>query len=115
VSGYAPDTAAVAIFAWLRHRGNFRQTLESVIRAGGDTDTVAFVAGSLAGIDVGTEGLPKEWLENVKDWPLSVKTLRRIASGEAVAYPLWPLSLVRNFFFFLVILGHVLRRALPPY
>jgi ADP-ribosyl-[dinitrogen reductase] hydrolase len=115
VSGYVPDTAAVAIFAWLRHRGDFRQTLESVIRAGGDTDTVAFVAGSLAGIDVGAEGLPEEWLENVKDRPLSVKSLRRIASGEAVGYPLWPLSLVRNFFFFLVILCHVFRRALPPY
>lgn len=115
VSGYAPDTAAVAIFSWLRHRGDFRTTLESVIRAGGDTDTVAFVAGSLAGIDAGPDGLPQDWLDGIRDWPLSVKKLCLIAADEAVTYPLWPASLIRNFFFFIIILCHAFRRLLPPF
>ena len=115
VSGFAPDSAAVALFAWLRHRGDFRATVESVIAAGGDTDTVAFIAGSLAGIDAGRDGMPKEWIDGLKDWPINVEALDEVSSGGSLGYPVWPLSLVRNSFFFLVVLAHVFRRALPPY
>jgi ADP-ribosyl-[dinitrogen reductase] hydrolase len=115
VSGFAPDSAAVALFAWLRHRGDFRTTVESVIAAGGDTDTVAFIAGSLAGIDTGRDGMPKEWVSGLKDWPINVRALDEVSSGGNLGYPVWPLSLVRNSFFLLVVLGHVFRRALPPY
>jgi ADP-ribosyl-[dinitrogen reductase] hydrolase len=115
VSGFAPDSAAVALFAWLRHRGDFRATVESVVAAGGDTDTVAFIAGSLAGIDAGREGMPADWIKGLRDWPVNAKMLDEISSEQPSRYPIWPLSLVRNACFLFIILGHVLRRALPPY
>ena len=115
VSGFAPDTAAVALYAWLRHRGDFRATLEAVIHAGGDTDTVAFVAGSLAGIDAGETGLPDEWLEGIRDWPISATSLKAVGHGVAFRCPAWPLSWLRNGFFLAVILLHAFRRMLPPY
>ncbi|WP_035609618.1 ADP-ribosylglycohydrolase family protein [Haloferula sp. BvORR071] len=115
VSGFAPDSAAVALFAWLRHRGDFRATVESVVAAGGDTDTVAFIAGSLAGIDSGEEGMPSDWLAGLRDWPIHARSLREAAGGAKLSYPVWPLSLARNFFFLLIVVGHVFRRALPPY
>jgi len=115
VSGFAPDTAGVALFAWLRHRGDFRATVEAVVSAGGDTDTVAFVAGSLAGIDVGREGMPEEWITGLRDWPIQGGFLRKVAGGDKVSYPVWPLSLARNSFFLMVVLAHVFRRVLPPY
>ncbi|MCW1887100.1 ADP-ribosylglycohydrolase family protein [Luteolibacter flavescens] len=115
VSGFAPDTAAVAIFAWLRHRGDFRSTVTTVIAAGGDTDTVAFVAGSLAGIDAKAEGMPPEWIAGLKDWPLDGALLSRPDPPESLRYPVWPLSLVRNGCFLLIVLAHALRRLLPPY
>ncbi|HEY1123186.1 MAG TPA: ADP-ribosylglycohydrolase family protein [Haloferula sp.] len=115
VSGFAPDTAAVALFAWLRHRGNFKTTVTSAIRAGGDTDTVAFVAGSLAGIDAGSEGLPSDWIDGLRDWPLSGTLLSRADSLDHLRYPNWPLSLVRNACFFLIVLIHAFRRLFPPY
>lgn len=115
VSGFAPDTAAVALFAWLRHRGDYRATVTSVIAAGGDTDTVAFVAGSLAGIDVGKVGLPADWVAGLRDWPLSGTLLSRTDAMDHLQYPNWPLSLVRNLCFFLIVLTHAFRRLLPPY
>ncbi|MCW1923566.1 ADP-ribosylglycohydrolase family protein [Luteolibacter arcticus] len=115
VSGFAPDTAAVALFAWLRHRGDFRATVTAVIAAGGDTDTVAFVAGSLAGIDVGKEGLPADWIAGLRDWPLSGKLLSRADALDHLHYPNWPLSLARNGCFFFIVLAHAFRRLLPPY
>lgn len=115
VSGFAPDTAAVALFAWMRHRGDFRETLASVVAAGGDTDTVAFVAGSLAGIDSGAEGMPKDWVAGLRDHPIQVQFLQALADGARPKYPIWPLSFGRNLFFLLVVLSHALRRAFPPY
>lgn len=115
VSGFAPDSAVVALFAWLRHRRNFRATVEAVVSAGGDTDTVAFVAASIAGIDAGWEGMPQEWVAGLRDWPISADLFREVAAGGEVRYPVWPLSLVRNTFFLVIVLAHVVRRALPPY
>jgi ADP-ribosylglycohydrolase len=115
VSGFAPDTAAVALFAWLRHRGNFEATVTAAISAGGDTDTVAFVAGSLAGIDAGKGGLPDDWVAGLRDWPLSGTLLSRVDAPDDLRYPNWPLSLVRNACFFFIVLTHAFRRLLPPY
>lgn len=115
VSGFAPDSATVALFAWLRHRGDFRTTVETVVAAGGDTDTVAFITGSLAGIDSGSEGMPEDWIAGLRDWPIHTRFLREVANGAAVRYPVWPLSLARNGLFLLVVLVHALRRVLPPY
>ena len=39
------------------------------MRAGGDTDTVAAIAGSLAGALVGASALPAEWLDLLHGWP----------------------------------------------
>ncbi len=111
VSGFAPDTAAVAIYAWLRHRGDFREIVTSTITAGGDTDTVAFVAGSLAGIEAKHDDFPCGWLTGLQDYPIHAKSLAR----GIPTYPNWPLSLVRNPIFLLIVLAHAFRRALPPY
>lgn len=115
VSGFAPDSAAVALCAWLKHRHDFRATIESVVRAGGDTDTVAFIAGSLAGIDCGAENMPPDWIKGLRDYPLNAEMLQNIDRLKALRYPNWPASLFRNAFFFTVVIGHVFRRLLPPY
>ncbi len=44
-------------------------TIEDVINAAGDTDTVAAIAGSLAGALVGASALPVEWLNLLHGWP----------------------------------------------
>jgi ADP-ribosyl-[dinitrogen reductase] hydrolase len=115
VSGFAPDTAAVALYAWLLHRGDFTATVESVIRAGGDTDTVAFVAGSIAGADVGMDGLYAKWLATLTDWPLSIDFLKAVSTTAKGNFPRWPLVLFRNAIFLIIVLTHGFRRLLPPY
>ena len=58
VSGFAPNTVAVALYAWLRHRGQFETAIRSVIACGGDTDTVAAITGGICGAEVGEKGIP---------------------------------------------------------
>lgn len=43
--------------------------IERAIRGGGDTDTVAAIAGSLAGAVYGGSALPLEWQRQVHGWP----------------------------------------------
>jgi ADP-ribosylglycohydrolase len=115
VSGFAPDTAAVALYAWLLHRGDFTATIEAVVRAGGDTDTVAFVAGSIAGAEAGIDGLNSPWLATLTDWPLSTDFLKSVSTTSKGSFPRWPLLLFRNAIFLLIVLTHGFRRLLPPY
>lgn len=120
VTGYAFHTVPVALYAWLRHRGDFRGTLTAAIRCGGDTDTVAAIAGALAGCDVGVAGIPAEWRMNLTDWPRSPWHLSQLAEelaqpdGQPIGW-CWPGVLPRNLFFLAVVLCHGFRRLLPPY
>lgn len=120
VSGFAPNTVAVALYAWLRHRGQFETAIRSVIECGGDTDTVATITGGICGAEVGEKGIPTAWVDAICDWPRSVHHIRGIA--EAIAdksKPLprlfWPFVLLRNAAFLAIVLLHGFRRLLPPY
>ena len=121
VTGYAFHTVPVALFAWLRHRGNYRDTIQSVICCGGDTDTTAAIAGSLAGCDVGRDEIPGEWLDNLKDWPRSKEWLSCVAlrlaesDSQKPVRLFWPGIIPRNLVFLATVLVHGLRRILPPY
>ena len=125
VSGYAYHTVPVALYAWLRHPGDFRSALESVLNCGGDTDTVGAIVGALAGATVGRAGIPAEWAEGLCEWPRSRRLLERVAERLAqqqmdprplgpVRY-FWPALLPRNLLFLGVVLLHGFRRLGPPW
>lgn len=120
VSGFAPNTVAVALFAWLRHRGDFESAVRSVIQCGGDTDTVAAITGAICGAETGEAGIPREWIDGIFEWPRSVNYIRRMAQAlvsenrHAPRY-FWPAVLLRNLFFLVIVILHGFRRMLPPY
>lgn len=122
VSGFAPETTAVALFAWLRHRNDFRTMINELIACGGDTDTVGAIAGGIAGAECHEEGIPDEWISEICDWPRSVANLRKTAHalGEGSGRPAprdftMAFLPVRNFIFLCTVLTHGFRRLLPPY
>jgi ADP-ribosylglycohydrolase len=124
VTGYMYHTVPVVLFAFLRHLGEYDKTVESVIELGGDTDTTAAIAGALAGAALGVEGIPGRWINEMTEWPRSVEWMTRLASrlatledgSSAGPEPLfWPGVIIRNIFFLIIVLGHGLRRLLPPY
>ena len=125
VSGYVYHTVPVALYAWLSHPRDFRQAVSAVVRCGGDTDTTGAIVGTIAGSAVGREGIPSEWLSQLWEWPRSISWMERLAeaTSNAVAnaspqpYPrVFPgTGLVRNALFMTTVLGHGMRRLLPPY
>ncbi len=125
VSGYSMHVVPVAVYAWLRHPGDFRAALVSALDCGGDTDTVGAVIGALAGASVGGQGIPIEWLDTLCEWPRSVSVVGQIAARLATqktsgqpcgpVHFFWPGLIPRNLLFLATILAHGFRRLLPPY
>jgi len=63
---------------------DFRAAIEAAVRFGGDTDTVAAIAGSLAGALCGVGGVPVHWWRIVHGWPgMRLRTLSRLAVAIA--------------------------------
>jgi ADP-ribosylglycohydrolase len=125
VTGYAYHTAPVALYAWLRHRGDFRAGLQATLDCGGDTDTAGAIFGALMGAAVGPKGIPVVWLDHICEWPRSAGVMGRIAERLAqqktkgkplgpVRY-FWPVLILRNLMFLVIVLAHGFRRLAPPY
>jgi len=76
--------AAWAAITYERDRDSasniLQRTLETAVRAGGDTDTVANIAGALAGAAYGFSALPRAWVKDIFGWPgLRAPGLRDLA------------------------------------
>ena len=62
-SGYVCESVPLALCAAGRvQRLGFQPMLTELVRCGGDTDTIAAIAGQVAGALLGEKNLPKEWL-----------------------------------------------------
>lgn len=68
-SGYVIDSIEAAIWCLLNTR-NFKDCLLKAVNLGRDTDTIAAIAGGLAGLYYGYPRMPEEWLEKIqrRDW-----------------------------------------------
>ncbi|MBC8391030.1 MAG: ADP-ribosylglycohydrolase family protein [Deltaproteobacteria bacterium] len=125
ITGYIYHTVPMVIHSWLTHPKDFRSGVLDIISCGGDTDTTAAILGGIIGAGVGKEDIPGEWLDRLWEWPRTVKWMEKLAKqlkssldGEshqkAVTVP-FPLIVVRNLIFTIVILMHGFRRMFPPY
>ncbi|MDO4531016.1 MAG: ADP-ribosylglycohydrolase family protein [Bacillota bacterium] len=63
--GYVVETMEAALWCLL-HTDNLKDCLLLAVNLGYDTDTVAAVAGGLAGLFYGYESIPDEWLEKLQ-------------------------------------------------
>ncbi|BCW57844.1 ADP-ribosylglycohydrolase family protein [Arthrobacter sp. StoSoilB20] len=74
---------------------HLRQALEEAVRGGGDTDTVATIAGGLLGAAYGFTSVPFEWRRHLHGWPgLRTRDLMtlgmELARGEGSREQSWP-------------------------
>lgn len=63
--GYVLDTLGAAIWC-MAHAHDYRGTVVAAVGLGSDADTTACVAGALAGIVYGRDGIPREWLRDLR-------------------------------------------------
>jgi ADP-ribosylglycohydrolase len=63
-SGYVLDSLFSA--KWANGRPNFEETVKAAISLGNDTDTTACIAGGIAGLKFGINGIPERWRDNLR-------------------------------------------------
>ena len=60
-TGYVVDTLKAAVWCLLT-TNSFQECVLKAVNLGGDTDTIGAIAGGMAGILYGLNGIPEEWL-----------------------------------------------------
>lgn len=61
----APEAVSLALAAVIAGGGDFRETVLNAVNLGRDADTIAAMAGAVAGAMTGIEAVPTEWLPAV--------------------------------------------------
>lgn len=120
VSGYVYKTVPMALHAWLSHPNDFQLAVMSMIECGGDADTTAAIVGAIVGCGVGAEQIPGALKAGLAEWPRNISWMTRLSEtvSQSPSSPpkvFFPAILLRNLFFFAVVLVHIVRRWLPPY
>lgn len=64
--GYVVDTLEAALWS-LSHSNNYEEAITTAINLGDDTDTVAAITGSLAGLIYGIESIPTRWVDKLQN------------------------------------------------
>ena len=73
-------SALQAAWSAMHRTGTLREALIAAVRAGNDTDTVAAIAGALAGARYGGSTVPFAWRRRLQGWPgLRARDLTRLA------------------------------------
>ena len=69
----------MALYCFLRHRDCFADCLHHAVFIGGDTDTIACMAGSLAGAYLGESAIPERWIGGIREEQYPSARIRRTA------------------------------------
>lgn len=121
VTGYVYHTVPIVLHAWFSSGNDFKRAIVSIIECGGDADTTAAILGGIVGARIGKQGIPREWLNRLIEYPRSIVWMenlgRQTARGEELSLPrlFATLLLLRNIFFLLIVLTHGIRRIFPSY
>ena len=61
------NSVPTAVYAFLSHPHDFASTATYAISLGGDTDTIASMAGAISGAYLGIDAIPAEWQEKLEN------------------------------------------------
>jgi poly(ADP-ribose) glycohydrolase ARH3 len=82
----APRSVPTAVYCFLRRPQSYKDTVIYAISLGGDTDTIAAMAGAISGAYLGIEAVPSEWrakLENREYIEALAEKLWQIATSSS--------------------------------
>jgi hypothetical protein len=80
------EAVATALWCVLRAGGDFREAVLRGANSSGDSDSIACIAGSIAGAMVGFDGIPSDWSHEVEEAE-RLDALARALHGAATGGP----------------------------
>jgi poly(ADP-ribose) glycohydrolase ARH3 len=61
------EAVPMAIYCALRHADSFERVIHEAVFIGGDTDTIASMAGAIAGAHLGEQSIPPRWRAAIRE------------------------------------------------
>lgn len=81
-SGYVADTLIASLWCLLT-TDCYHMCVLKAVNLGEDTDTTGAVAGGLAGLVYGYDGIPRDWLDALKGKPIIEKACEAMEREES--------------------------------
>jgi ADP-ribosylglycohydrolase len=84
------EAVAAALWCVLRAKGDFGESVRRGANSSGDSDSIASIAGGIAGAHAGVDAIPADWVRDVEEssrLDLLARTLHRVAVTGAPATP----------------------------
>ncbi|MEM7010047.1 MAG: ADP-ribosylglycohydrolase family protein [Verrucomicrobiota bacterium] len=63
----AVEAVPMALYCFIQNSSSFERTIHDAVSLGGDTDTIASMAGALSGAWLGSSAIPSAWLQSTKE------------------------------------------------
>jgi poly(ADP-ribose) glycohydrolase ARH3 len=80
-TGIAVDEAvSSAIYCFLSNHASYEDTIHAAVFGGGDTDTIAAMAGAISGAFLGRGAIPTRWLDAVREDEYTPEVIASLAS-----------------------------------
>jgi len=79
-SGYVVDSLRSA--RWACNNQTYEETVKAAISLGNDTDTTACIAGGIAGLKFGLNGIPQRWREDLRGKEIYEPLLERLVERD---------------------------------
>jgi len=75
----ACEAVPTAVYCFLRHPDSFARVVHEAVFVGGDTDTIACMAGAISGALLGAAAIPEHWRRAVREEEYSVDAIEKLA------------------------------------
>jgi poly(ADP-ribose) glycohydrolase ARH3 len=75
----AYEAVPMALYCFLRHPHSYAEVIREAIFIGGDTDTIASMAGGLSGAFLGQPAIPGRWLQAMRDERYTLAVMENVA------------------------------------
>lgn len=118
IDGYVYRSALGAAYI-ASHSSSVYDAISRALLQGGDTDSTAALTAAIVAVG-SREDLSSE-IGNICDWPISLDLIQEHADELCLRQPCdldepaYLNQVARNILFFVLDVGHILRRLLPPY
>jgi poly(ADP-ribose) glycohydrolase ARH3 len=76
----------MALYCFLRHPDSFTQVIHEAVFIGGDTDTVASMAGAISGAFLGKGAIPPQWLHAIREEQYTAEDIEGLADRLFAKY-----------------------------
>lgn len=60
------EALAISVYCALKYKGDFKKALITAVNHNGDSDSTGAITGNILGAYLGTDGIPKEWMEKIE-------------------------------------------------